>query len=83
MITKIEEPIDVAAIFVKGCLKPFAFSWQGRRYKVSKILGVYSANEGSFKKYFYAVQAGTEDVYEILLDIKNMQWRLIEIHGDD
>jgi len=80
MITEIKEPIDMLASFVKGKLRPSAFYWQGKKHQIYKVLGAYHDTKGKFRRYFYAVQAGTDDIYEVCLDTENMQWQLIRIH---
>jgi len=80
MITDIKEPIDMLASFVKGRLRPSIFYWRGRKYRVSKVLGAYHDTKGKFRRYFYAVQSGTSDVYEVSLDTEIMQWELLRVH---
>lgn len=82
MITEIKEPIDVLASFVKGHLKPSIFYWNKRRYKVSKILGSYHDSRGNFRRFFYSLQAGTSDIFEVCLNTEDMNWCLIRVHYD-
>lgn len=82
MITEINEPVSVSASFACGHLKPVAFFWQGRKYKVLKVLGSYHHSKGQFKRYFYAVKTDTQDIFEVYLDAEDMSWKLVRIHTE-
>lgn len=79
----IDEPIDVSVVFRSGRLQPTSFMWHKRLYKVERTTGFYSDFKGRWKRYHYAVQTDTSDVYEIFLDTEKMSWRLSRIHQND
>ncbi len=80
MIEEVGEPIDVSAVFSRG-VRPVAFRWRGRKYAISEVTGRHSALKGGYRRYSFAVRAGTDEIYEIMLDTSSMVWRLERIHS--
>lgn len=80
MIEEIGEPIDVSAVFSRG-VRPVAFRWRKRRYVVTEVTGRHSALKGGYRRYSFAVRAGTDEIYEITLDTRDMTWRLERVHS--
>ena len=80
MIEDIKETIKVKAIFSAGKLKPEAFMWRRRVYTVKEISGAYDSRLGRSRQLHYAVSCGSDDVFEIRLDMESMEWRLDRVH---
>ncbi len=80
MIAKIGEPVDVSVVFRRGKLRPVAFEWRNRNYRISKITGTHRETQGKFLKLYYLVMAGGPDVYELCLFTEGLSWNLNKIH---
>lgn len=80
MIEDIKETIKVKAIFSAGKMKPEAFVWRRRVYAVKDIFGAYDSRLGRSRQLHYAVGCGSDDVFEIRLDMESMEWRLDRVH---
>lgn len=80
VVTEIGEKIKVKAVFSDGHLRPETFVWQSRRYEIKKIFGAYHDRIGQDRRFHYAVNCGGEDVFELTLDTKEMDWELERVH---
>jgi hypothetical protein len=65
MVTLVEEPVDVSAVFRGGKLRPMAFMWRKRSYKVERVLGSYRSMKGRYLEIYYSVMSDTPEVYEL------------------
>lgn len=82
MVTLVEEPVDVSAVFSGGRLRPTAFVWRGRRYAVRRVLGAYRARRGGSLEIHYSVVSDNPEVYELRFSAGRMSWTLVRIHGE-
>jgi hypothetical protein len=82
MIANIGEPIDVSVIFRRGKLRPVAFEWRNRSYRISKITSTHREVRGQYLKIYYLVMAGGSDVYELCLSTDGLFWKLNKIHRE-
>ncbi len=82
MVTEIGEQIEVDAIFNSGQLNPVSFIWHNRTYKIKKINGQYQDYVGRYQRFYYAVDIGTSDVFEISFSTEDMLWELLRIHNN-
>ncbi len=83
MVTVIEEPVEVSAVFRRRRMMPVSFSWRGRRYRVRRISGAYRRPRGQYMEIWFSVLAeGGEDVYELRFSTERMAWWLARIHTD-
>jgi len=80
MIADIGEPVDVSVVFRRGKIRPVAFEWRNRNYRVSRITGTHREMRGQFLSLHYLVMAGGSDVYELSLTTDGMLWKLNKIH---
>ncbi len=86
MVVDIGEPVDVSVVFRGGKIKPVAFEWRNRSYRVSRITGTHRQMKGQYLKLYFLVMAGGSDVYELSLTTDGMVWKLNKIHwaeGED
>ena len=82
MISKVEEPIVVAAIFGRrSALEPVWFIWQGRRYSIHKITYIWTDKDGQAKRYHFSVTNGA-DLYELCYHTGRMSWELTAIETE-
>ncbi len=87
MITEIDEPIKVGAVFGADSIggkkiKPVWFIWKGRQYRIKDVTYTWTNKEGrSFVHYFSVTDC--QDLYEISYNTETMVWRLmaVEVEG--
>lgn len=82
MVTLIEEPVDVSAVFRGGKLRPTAFLWRGRRYDIRRVMGTYRAPKGRYLELYYSVMSDNPEVYELRFSTEGMSWSLVRVHGE-
>ena len=80
MVTLVEEPVDVSAIFRGGRLRPMAFLWRGRSYRVHRVLGTYRILKGRYLELYYSVMSDSPEVYELRFSTEGMIWSLVRVH---
>ena len=72
---KIDEPIDVGAVFSKNKIKPKWFVWNNRKYEVKETTYIWHDNQGEAKFIHFAVTDGAT-LFELSLNQKTLAWRL-------
>jgi hypothetical protein len=82
MVTLIEEPVDVSAVFRGGKLRPTAFMWRGHRYDIRRVLGTYRALKGRYLELYYSVMSDNPEVYELRFSTEGMSWSLVRLHSE-
>jgi hypothetical protein len=82
MVTLVEEPVDVSAVFRGGRLRPMAFMWRGRSYRVRRVMGTYRTPKGRCLELYYSVMSDTPEVYELRFSTEGMSWSLVRVHGE-
>jgi hypothetical protein len=80
MVTRVEEPVDVSAIFQEGRVRPVAFRWRGRKYAVRRCLGSYRFPRGRYVEIYFSVMSEGPDVYELRFSTRDMGWTLVKVH---
>jgi hypothetical protein len=83
MVTLVEEPVDVSAVFRGGKLRPTAFLWRGRNYRVRRVLGTYRALKGRYLELYYSVMSENPEVYELRFSTEGMSWSLVRVHSEE
>ena len=76
----VDEQIDVAVIYKKGEVRPVAFKWGARKYRIVSLNLVHSSYEGATKNYFFSVSAKNGGEYKLKYNTDNMRWFLDEIY---
>lgn len=82
MVTLVEEPVDVSAVFRGGKLRPTAFLWRGRRYPIRRVLGSYRSLKGRYLELYYSVMSDAPEVYELRFSTDGMRWSLVRVHSE-
>ncbi len=80
MVTQVEEPVDVSAVFREGRMRPVAFLWRGRKYAVRRCLGSYRFTRGRYLEIYFSVVSEGPDVYELRFSTRDMRWTLMRVH---
>ena len=75
MITEINDPIEVGAVFRKGSLEPVWFVWRGRKYPVQRVTFRWKGRSGESWLHSFSVFDGT-NTFELIYDSKLLRWRL-------
>ena len=79
IVNEINEKIVVEARF-EGCLvTPRRFFWDCRRYEVQEVRKVLRAKSKDAPCVIFSVTDG-DNVYDIRLDQKNLEWRLEKVY---
>lgn len=73
------EPIELIAVFKNGGMQPLKFKWNDRVYRIGKINGEWTSEEGVNRYYHYSVMVGGPDCFELCYDSKNMTWELAKV----
>ncbi|TVM03168.1 MAG: hypothetical protein CV087_06555 [Candidatus Brocadia sp. WS118] len=84
MITEINEPIKVGAIFGDNDkkLKPVWFVWSGRKYNIREVTYIWTEKMGKTSRYHYTVTDGA-DLFDISYSTDTLLWALhsVETYG--
>jgi hypothetical protein len=79
MVEQVEESVDVLASFSGGHIRPRAFLWKNRRYKITEVNLAYMARNGQDRIYFFAVSNGV-NAFKLSFHPREMAWSLVEIY---
>lgn len=75
-VQKIDEGIDVVAIFKGGKIKPLVFMHRGRKRKDLVVLSSWEIRYGEGKRIFFRVSHENDTIYQIYLDTDDWRWTL-------
>jgi hypothetical protein len=81
MFSTVNQPIQVAAVFKNGQLKPLKFLWQGREFSVRAVNLSYSRYEGRSKLYFFAVN-DKSNFFKLEFNSDSLAWTLLECYTE-
>jgi poly(3-hydroxybutyrate) depolymerase len=78
-VEEIGEIIEVIALFHSGKLAPLKFRWRERVYRVNRIHGGWTTEEGAARLQHYAVAADGPDVYELSYNERGHDWKIEKV----
>ena len=83
MITEIDEPIKVGAVFGADSIggkkiKPVWFVWKGRQYRIKEVTYTWANNDGRAVVHYFSV-TDDQNLYEISYNTETMVWRLMAV----
>jgi len=78
-IEEISEAVEVIAVFQSGKLSPIKFRWRERVYRVSRVNGNWMVEEGAVRFHHFAVQCDGPDVYDLVYNARNLNWKLEKV----
>lgn len=81
MITEINEPIEVGAVFRQTGVRPVWFVWKGRKYSVEQVTYRWKEKAGEVWVYFFSVFDGI-NTFELQYDSKLLHWKLGRVSGE-
>jgi hypothetical protein len=73
------EPIEVITFFQQGALHPLRFKWKGKVYKITRVNGTWSVQEGLSRQVHFSVTADTPDCFELIFDTADFNWQLARV----
>ncbi|MFQ5706916.1 MAG: hypothetical protein ACE5HO_05665 [bacterium] len=76
---EIFEPIEVITFFEQGKLHPLRFKWKGTVYKITRVNGSWSVQEGLSQQYHFSVTAHGPDCFELIFDTGDFNWQLARV----
>lgn len=79
MITEINDPIEVGAVFRRGGLEPVWFVWKGRKYPIQRVTFRWKGSSGESRLHSFSVFDGA-NTFELIYDSKLLHWRLGRVH---
>lgn len=83
MHESINEPIEVAAVFAQGKIRPFAFLWNKRKYHIGRVNLVHLAHQGqNIIHYFSVSDPSATNHYQISFDTGSLHWTLTELFNE-
>lgn len=82
MITNIDEPIKVGAVFgSEKKIKPVWFTWNRTRYNIKSVTYSWVSKEGSAAIYNFSVTDG-KTLYEICYNTETLSWKLLAVETE-
>jgi len=79
MVTQINEPIKVGAVFWGRNVTIRWFVWKGRRVDVQETTFAWQSHKGARDIRNFALSSGSE-VYEVSFAPADLSWRLERVH---
>lgn len=80
MIEELYEEVEVQALFLKRGVRPYAFTWRGRRYWVTSFNLYHSAYKGETLFHYFSVSTKTA-FFELCLNSKTLRWTLVKVYS--
>ena len=75
MMTEINEPVEVGAVFRKSGIRPVWFYWKGRKYSVERVTYRWKEKAGEAWRHFFSVFDGV-NTFELIYDSRALEWKL-------
>ena len=76
---EIGDRLEVIALFRDGRIHPLKFRWRDRVYRVERVNGEWTSDEGQTRFLHYSVMTSGPDVYEIAYNSETHGWRLMRV----
>jgi len=77
-VTRVNQPIKVAAVFDGPSIKPKWFTWVNKKFEIKKVAMVWKSYDGSARIMHFSVTDGSS-LYEISFNNRTYEWRLEKI----
>ncbi len=82
MVTQIDQPIRVGAVFgPPDRIRPAWFIWKGRRHNIKRVTYTWDQKEGNSWIQNFAVFDGS-NMYHISYHREAMTWRLVALEDE-
>jgi len=81
MHEKMNEPIEVEAVFLQHKVIPRSFASRGHVYHIKSVGMIHHAYQGREKVYYFSVSDNT-NFFRLAFFTDSMKWRLEEIYSE-
>lgn len=81
MHEKIDQPVEVEAVFLRNKVIPRSFSWQGVIYRIKTLSLKHHAYVGREKMHYFSVSDGV-NFFRLRLSGDSLLWYLEEIYNE-
>jgi len=79
MITEVDEPVRVGAVFDKGpSVFPRWFVWHGRKYIIQRVTFSWKVKESIHFNYHFSVTDGV-NLFELCYEPRTLAWKLMSV----
>ncbi len=75
-VDKVNDNIDMIAVFKGGKIKPLVFLWRGRRVTDLQVESSWEVRQGEGKHVFFTLSHESDTVYQVYLDTRSWRWTL-------
>ena len=75
-VEELHESVKVRADFQGGRIRPLLFRRGDKVFNVRRVNTSWEDREGKHKSYYFSVNVGTSEVYQLRLETGNMVWFL-------
>ncbi len=76
----IDEPLGkVFVVFEQGKIRPLAFLWSNRRYKIERINSDWVDRSLQPRRYSFSLTADSGEIFQLSYEEGNPVWRLDSI----
>jgi hypothetical protein len=80
VISTVDEPIRVAAVFNSGKIYPLWFEWHGRQVRVRETAFTWATRMGSASILHFSVADG-QGLYEICYNTERLEWKILKVEA--
>ncbi len=81
MLLKLNEQVEVLAIFTKKGPKPYALKWAKKKYIIEKINLVYEKKSGNGKLVYFSVTS-QNNFFKLVFNANTLTWHLEEVYHE-
>jgi hypothetical protein len=81
MLVKVNEVVEVIAIFRKNKVLPVMLKWNNRTYKITKMDMVHQTFDGNIRMHHFSVSDHI-NFFKLVLDTKSLKWILEEVYHE-
>lgn len=78
---RLQEPVDVAAIFSQGIITSREFRWQAVRYHIDRVNQRWQSKNGAISIRYFTVSVG-RDAYKLAFQTKDLSWTVEEVYRE-
>ena len=78
----LEEEIEALVVFRRGFFHLLRFTWSGRDYQVGEVTSRWVKPVGTFRQYYFALQAENGNFYVVYFDTSSLSWTLSGVYID-
>ncbi len=81
MLSDINEPVEVLAVFKGATVFPKEILWNGRTYKITRVDMRHEVMQGSTLIHYFSV-SDSANHFKLAFNTKSLQWRLEQVYSE-